>query len=69
MIVFFLRTPFYDDPQVITVAQEVYKDGTSPRPMDIFLIHISRIVDKDNSIDLAIREETQISLSDLLRFP
>ena len=69
MIVFFLRTPFYDDTQVITVAHEVYKHGTSHRPMAIFLIHISRIVDEDYSIDWSTRKETQIPLSDLHRFP
>ena len=66
---FNLRTPFYDDTQVITVAHEVYKHGTSHRPMDIFLIHNSRIVDEDYRIDLAMWEETQIHFSDLDHLP
>ena len=69
MIVFCLRTPFYDDIQVITVAHDVYKHGTSHHPMATFLIHNSRIVDEDYRMDLAIREETQIHLSDLHHFP
>ena len=59
MIMFLLRTQFHDGAQFITVAHEVYKQGTSVRPMAIFLIHSSRIVHEDNRISLAIREQTR----------
>ena len=36
--------------------------GAGHRPMDIRLIHDSRIVDEDFCIDWAIREEAQILL-------
>ena len=69
MIVLFLRTPFSDDTQVITVAHELSRHGASHRPMAIFLIHYRRIVDEDYRVDLAIREETQFPPSYLYRSP
>ena len=63
MTVLFLRTPFYDDTQVIMVAHEVSKHGVSHRPVAIFQIQNRRIVYEDCRVDLAIREETQFPLS------